>query len=150
MVNVLLFLNNENQKTKNIPAMKTTTNINRIDIIAFIAVIILFAFMMPLKAATGKNTNAELSEIQVASEQLAMFNNEIERAIEFTAPVLSENFETVTAESRLEDLFSSVEQDAVYSSPSVNENLEVADAIQNLDNLNLQIEESVRYIASIN
>jgi hypothetical protein len=147
---VLLLLNNENQKQKNIPAMKTTTNINRIDIIAFIAVIILFAFMMPLKAAAGKNTNAELSEIQVASEQLAMFNNEIERAVEFTAPVLSENFETVTTESRLEDIFGSLVSAVKYTSPSVNENLEVADAIQNLDNLNSQIEESVRYTASIN
>jgi hypothetical protein len=150
MVDVLLLLNNENQKQKNIPAMKTTTNINRIDIIAFIAVIILFAFMMPLKAAAGKNTNAELSEIQVASEQLAMFNNEIERAVEFTAPVLSENFETVTTESRLEDIFGSLVSAVKYTSPSVNENLEVADAIQNLDNLNSQIEESVRYTASIN
>jgi hypothetical protein len=128
--------------------MKTTTNINRIDIIAFIAVIILFAFMMPLKASAGKNTNAELSEIQSASMQLAMFNNEIEKAVEFTAPVLSENFEVMAAESRLEDLFSSVELDAIYSSPAVDDNFETVTAIENLDNLNSEIEQAVRYTAA--
>ena len=128
--------------------MKTTTNINRIDIIAFIAVIILFAFMMPLKAATGKYTNAELSEINVASVQLAMFNNEIEEAVEFTAPVLSENFEVMAAEFQLEDLFGSVEQDAVYSSPAVDDNFETATAIENLDSLISEIEHAIRYTAS--
>ena len=128
--------------------MKTTTNINRIDIIAFIAVIILFAFMMPLKADTGKNTNAELNEIQAASAQLAMFNNEIEKAVEFTAPALTENFEVMAAESRLEDLFGSVERDAVYSSPAVDDNFETATAIECLNNLNAEIEQAVRYTPS--
>jgi hypothetical protein len=130
--------------------MKTTTYINRKDIIAIIAVIILFALMMPLKAAAGKNTNAELSEIQAASLQLAVFNSEIEKAVEFTAPVLSENFEVMAAESRLEDLFGSLVSAAKYTSPTVNENFEEADAMKYLDNLNSQIEESVRYTASIN
>ena len=128
--------------------MKTTANINRIDIIALIAVIILFAFMMPLKAATGKNANAELNQIQSASVQLALFNNEIKEAVEFTAPVLSESFEVMVAESQLEDLFRSVEQDAVYSSPAVDDNFETTNAFENLDNLNAEIEQAVRYIAS--
>jgi len=130
--------------------MKTTTYINRKDIFAIIAVIILFALMMPLKAANGKNEGAELSKIQAASIQLALFNNEIEKAVEFTAPVLSENFETAIAESRLEDLIGSLVSVAKYTTPSINENFEVADAMQSLDNLNSQIEESVRYTASIN
>jgi hypothetical protein len=128
--------------------MKNTANINRIDIIAFIAVIILFAFMMPLKAATGKNTNAELNEIQAASLQLALFNNELERAVEFTAPVLSENFEVMAAESQLEVAFGAVEQDAVYRSPAADDNFETATAIENLDNLNSEIEQAVRYTAA--
>jgi hypothetical protein len=129
--------------------MKTTTYINRKDIIAIIAVIILFALMMPLKAANGKNAGAELSEIQAASIQLALFNSEIEMAVEFTAPVLVENFEVMVAESQLEDLFSSVEQDAVYSSPAVDDNFETATAIENLDNLNSEIEHAVRYTSPI-
>ena len=128
--------------------MKTTTYINRKDIIAIIAVIILFALMMPLKAANGKNESAELSEIQAASIQLALFNNEVEKTVEFTAPVLSENFEVMAAEFRLEELFSSVEQDAVYSSPVADDNFETATAIENLDILNSEIEQAVRYTAS--
>jgi hypothetical protein len=128
--------------------MKTSTNINRIDIIALIAVIILFAFMMPLKAAAGKNANAELNGIEAASIQLALFNNEIEKAVEFTAPVLSESFEVMAAESSLEEMFVSVEQDAAYSSPAVGDNLETATAIENLDNLNSEIEKTIRYTAS--
>jgi hypothetical protein len=128
--------------------MKTTTSINRIDIIAFIAVIILFAFMMPLKADTGKNANDDLGELQAAFVQLALFNHEIEKAVEFTAPALSENFEVMAAESRLEDLFSSVEQDAAYSAPVEDENFEIATAIENLDNLNSEIEQAVRYTPS--
>jgi len=99
--------------------MKTTTNINRKDIIAIIAVIILFALMMPLNAANGKNASAELNEIQTASVQLAVFNNEIEKAVEFTAPVLSETFEVMAAESLLEEIFSFVAHDAAYNSPAV-------------------------------
>ena len=64
--------------------MKTTANISRIDIITVIAVIILFAMMMPSNAAIGKNANAGLSEIQAASSQLALFNNEIEKTVEYT------------------------------------------------------------------
>jgi hypothetical protein len=128
--------------------MKTAANINRIDIIALIAVIILFAFMMPLKAANGKNTDAELNEIQSASVQLALFNNELEKAVEFTAPVLTENFEVMVAESRLEDLFSSVEKDAIYNAPVADDNFETATAIESLDNLNSEIEQAVRYTPS--
>lgn len=128
--------------------MKTTTYITRKDIIALIAVIILFALMMPSKAANGKNTNAELSEVQTASAQLAIFNNEVEKAVEFTAPVLSENFDVMAAESQLEDMFVSVEKDAVYSVPVENENFETATALENLDNLNSEIEQAVRYTPS--
>jgi hypothetical protein len=128
--------------------MKTTTYINRKDIIAIIAVIILFALMMPLKAANGKNTSAELNEIQAASVELAMFNKEIEKSIEFTAPVLSESFEVMAAESQLADLFNSAEKEAAYSSPAVVDNFETATAIENLDNLNSEIEQAVKYTAS--
>ena len=89
--------------------MRTTTNISRIDIITVIAVIILFAIMMPSNAATGKNINSGLSEIQAASSQLALFNNEIERTIEYTAPVASENFEVANAIENLDNLTSQLE-----------------------------------------
>jgi hypothetical protein len=135
-------------KQKNIPAMKTTTYYTRKDVIAIIAVIILFALMMPLKAENGKNTTAELNEVQAASVQLALLNSEIEKAVEFTAPVLSGSFELMAAESQLEDLFVSVEKEAAYNSPALNENFETVDAIENLDNLNSEIEQAVRYTAS--
>jgi hypothetical protein len=130
--------------------MKTTKNLNQIAKVTFASVTILFASLMPMQAASVKGNSSEMNEIKAASHQLAVFNNEIEKAVEFNAPVLSENFETVAAESRLEDLFGSLVNAAKYTSPSVNENFEVADALQNLDNLNSQIEESVRYTASIN
>jgi hypothetical protein len=128
--------------------MKTTTYIDRKDIIAFIAVIILFALMMPLNAADGKNESAELSEIQAASVQLALFNNEVEKSVEFTAPALSENFEMMDAEFQLKDLFVSVEKEAAYSSPVVNDDYETVSAIEYLDNLNSEIEQNIRYTAS--
>ncbi len=128
--------------------MKTTANISRIDIITVIAVIILFAMMMPSNAATGKNANAGLSEIQAASNQLAIFNNEIEKTVEYTAPVAYENFEIMAAESSLEELFSSVAQEVVYSSPAVDENFEATIAKESLDSLNSEIEEAVKYTAS--
>jgi hypothetical protein len=126
--------------------MKTTTY-NRKDIIAIIAVIILFALMMPLKASDGKNSTDELNEIQAASAKLAMFNNELEKTVEFTAPVLSENFELMAAESQLEDLFVSVEKEAVYSSPAIDDNFETATAMASLDSLNAEIEQAVKYTA---
>lgn len=130
--------------------MKTTKNLNQIAKVTFASVTILFASLMPMQAASAKSSNSEMNEIKAASHQLAMFNNEIEKAVEFNAPVLSENFETAAAESRLEDLFSSLAGEAKYTSPSVSENFEVNDAMQSLDNLNSEIEESVRYTASIN
>ena len=130
--------------------MKTTKNLNQIAKVTFASVIILFASLMPMQAASVTNSNSEMKEVKGASQQLAMFNNEIEKSVEFNAPVLSENFETATAESQLEDIFTTMASVARYTSPSVNENFEVADALQNLDILNSQIEESVRYTASIN
>jgi hypothetical protein len=130
--------------------MKTTKNLNQIAKVTFASVTLLFASLMPMQAASLKSSNSELKEIQAASSQLARFNNEIEKAVEFNAPVLSENFETAVAESRLEDIFGSLTGIVKYTSPSVQENFEVADALQNLDNLNSQIEESVRFNASIN
>jgi hypothetical protein len=128
--------------------MKTTTYIDRKDIIAFIAVIILFALMMPLNAADGKNESAELSEIQTASVQLALFNNEVEKSVEFTAPTLSENFEMMDAEFQLKELFGSVEKEAAYSSTVVNDDYETVSAMEYLDNLNSEIELNIRYTAS--
>jgi hypothetical protein len=130
--------------------MKTTKNVNQIARVTFAAVTILFASLMPMQAASVKSSNSEMKEIQAASSQLASFNNEIEKAVEFNAPVLSENFETVMAESNLEDLFGTVAGVAKYTTPSVNENFEVAEALQSLDNLNSQIEVSVMYTASVN
>jgi hypothetical protein len=130
--------------------MKTTKNVNQIAAVTFASVTILFASLLPMQAASLKNSNSEMNEIKTASCQLAAFNNEIEKAVEFNAPVLSENFETVTAESRLEDLFGSMASLVKYTSPAINENFEVADALQNLDNLSSQIEESVRFTASVN
>jgi len=130
--------------------MKTTKNLNQIAKVTFASVTILFASLMPMQASSLKSSNSEMNEIKAAYNHLAIFNNEIENAVEFNAPVLSENFETVVAESRLEDIFGSLVSVAKYTSPSVNENFEVVDAMQKLDKLNSQIEESVRYTASIN
>jgi hypothetical protein len=130
--------------------MKTTKNFNQIAKVTFASVTILFASLMPMQAASVKNNNTEMKEIQAATNQLAMFNKEIEKSVEFNAPVLSENFETATAESRLEDIFGTLASTAKYTSPSANENFETAEALQNLDNLNSQIEESVRFTASVN
>lgn len=130
--------------------MKTTKNLNQIAKITFASVSFLLASLLPLQAASGKNINSGMKEIQAASNQLAIFNKEIEKTVEFSAPELSENFETAIAESRLDDLFGTLASEAVYVSPSAHESFEVADAIQNLDNLNSQIEESVRYTALVN
>jgi hypothetical protein len=130
--------------------MKTTKDINQIAKVTFASVAVLFASLFSMQAASVKNSNSDMSEIKAACNQLAIINNEIEKAVEFNAPVLSENFEMVTAESRLEDLVGSMVAVAKYTSPSVDENFEMADALQNLDSLNSQIEESVRYTASIN
>jgi hypothetical protein len=48
MVGVFHNYDNQDHNKKIYSAMETTTNINRKDIIAVIAVIILFALMMPL------------------------------------------------------------------------------------------------------
>jgi uncharacterized protein YchJ len=130
--------------------MKTTNNINRIAAVTFASVTFLFATLMPMQAASGKNGNSEMNEIQKASKHLALFNNEIEKTVEFNAPVLSENFETAVAESRLEDLFGSLAGEAKYISPSVHEDFEAVDAMQNLVNLNTNLEASIRYTASVN
>jgi hypothetical protein len=129
--------------------MKTTKNFNQIAKITFASLAVLFASLLTVKAESVKN-DSEMKEITAASNQLALINNEIEKAVEFNAPVLSENFETAAAESRLEDLFGSLVSEARYTSPSVNEDFEIAEALVNLNNLNSQIEESVRYTASVN
>ena len=128
--------------------MKTSKNVTQIAKVTFASVTFLFASLMPMQAASGKNTSSQMNEIQAASNELAMFNNEIEKAVAFNAPALSEKseaFEAYVAESMLNDMFSSVAQDAAYVSPSVNENLETAEAMDNLDSLNAQIEQSVKY-----
>jgi hypothetical protein len=105
-----------------------------------------------MQAASGKNASSEMNEIQAASNSLAMYNNELEKAVAFNAPVLSENseeFEAFVAESRLNDLFSSTARVAQYVSPAVNEDFEVAVALENMDQLNAQIEQSVRYNPSV-
>jgi hypothetical protein len=132
--------------------MKTTRNLNQIAKVTLASVTFLFASLMPMQAASGKNTSSEMNEIQAASNSLAMYNHEIETAVAFNAPALSEKseeFEVFVAESKLNDLFSSAAHEAQYVSPAVNENFEVAVALENLDQLNAQIEQSVRYTASV-
>ena len=131
--------------------MKTSRNLNQIAKVTFASAIFLFASLMPMQAASGKNTASGMNEIQIASNELAMFNNEIEKAVAFNAPSFSEKseaFEVFVAESMLEDMFSSVAQDAAYVSPSVNDNFETAEAMVSLNNLNAQLEQSVRYTAA--
>ena len=132
--------------------MKTSKNLTQIAKVTFASVTFLFASLMPMQAASGKNTASGMNEIQAASNELAMFNNEIEKSVAFNAPTLSEKseaFEVFVAESMLEDMFSSVAQDAAYVSPSVNEDFELAAAVESLDSLNAHIEQSVKYTASI-
>jgi len=128
--------------------MKTLKNLNQIAKVTFASATFLFASLMPMQAASGNASG--MNEIQVASNELAMFNSEIEKAAEYTAPALSEKseaFEVFVAESRLEDMFSSAAQAAAYVSPAVNEEFEVAVAMENLDSLNAEIEQSVKYVA---
>lgn len=122
--------------------MKTSKNLNQIAKVTFASVTFLFASLMPMQAASGKNT---------AFDQLAMYNNEIEKAVAFYAPALSEESEALelfVAESMLDDMFTSAARNAAYVSPSVNENFETAEAMENLDSLNAQIEQSVKYTAA--
>jgi hypothetical protein len=132
--------------------MKTTRNLNQIAKVTLASVIFLFASLMPMQAASGKNTSSEMNEIQAASNSLAMYNTELEKAVAFNAPALSEKsdeFEAFVAESKLEDLFTSAALAAQYVSPAVNEDFEVAVALESMDQLNAQIEQSVRYTASV-
>ena len=132
--------------------MKTTKNLNQIAKVTLASVTLLFASLMPMQASSGKNTSSEMNEIQAASNSLAMYNTELENAVAFNVPALSENseeFEVFVAESRLNDLFSSAALEAQYVSPAVNEDFEVAVALENLDQLNSLIEQSVRYTASV-
>lgn len=131
--------------------MKTLKNLNQIAKVSFASVTFLFASLMPMQAASGKNTASEMNEIQAASNQLAMMNNEVEKEVAFYAPATSEEteaFELFVAESMLEDMFTSTARDAAYVSPSVNESLETAEAMENLDALNARIEQSVKYTAA--
>ncbi len=132
--------------------MKTTKNLNQIAKVTLASVTVLFASLLPMQAASGKNASSEMNEIQAASNSLAMYNTELEKAVAFNVPALSENsaaFEVFVAESRLNDLFSSAALEAEYVSPAVNENFELAVALENLDQLNSQIEQSVKYTASV-
>jgi hypothetical protein len=132
--------------------MKTTKNLNQIAKVTLASVTLLFASLMPLQAASGKNASSEMNELRAASNSLAMYNTELEKAVAFNAPALSENsveFDAFVAESKLNDLFSSAAKEAQYVSPAVNENLEVATALENMDHLNAQIEQSVKYTASV-
>jgi hypothetical protein len=132
--------------------MKTTKNLNQIAKVTLASVTLLFASLMPMQAASEKNAGSEMNELRAASNSLAMYNTELEKAVAFNAPALSENsveFDAFVAESKLNDLFSSAAKEAQYVSPAVNENLEVATALENMDHLNAQIEQSVKYTASV-
>ncbi len=130
--------------------MKTLKNTNQIAKVAFASVTFLFASLMPMQATSGETSASVMDEIQVASTELAMFNNEIEKSIAFTAPAVSgeaEAFELFVTESRLEDMFGSAAQAVAYVSPAVDDDFEVAVALENLNDLNTEMEQSVRYIA---
>jgi hypothetical protein len=132
--------------------MKTTKNLNQIAKVTLASVTFLFASFMTLQAASGKNTNSEMNDVQAASNSLAMYNNEVEKTVAFNAPALTENsaaFEVFVAESRLNDLFSATALESQYVSPSVNEDFDTAVALENLDQINAQIEQSVKYTASV-
>jgi hypothetical protein len=132
--------------------MKTTKNLNQIAKVTLASAAFLFASLMPMQAASVKNTSSEMNEMQAASNSLAMYNTELEKAVAFNAPALTESaeeFEAFVAESRLSDLFSSAAKEAKYVSPAVNEDFEVAGALENLAHLNAQIEQSVKYTASV-
>jgi hypothetical protein len=131
--------------------MKTSRNLNQIAKVTFASVTFLFASLMPMQAANGKNSASEMNEIQTASNELAMLNNDVEKSVAFTAPAVSEKseaFEAFVAEIMLDDMFSSLAKDAAYVSPSVNENFDVSNAVESLDSLNAQIEQSVKYTAA--
>jgi hypothetical protein len=130
--------------------MKTTKNLNQIAKVTLASVTLLFASFISMQANSGKNTTSEMYEIQAATNNLDLYNVELEKEAAFSAPALSEKsaeFEAFVAESNLNDLFTSAALDAQYVSPSVNEDFEVAVALENLDQLNTQIEQSVRYTA---
>ncbi len=131
--------------------MKTTRNFNPIATAALATVTFLFASLIPVQAASGKNTSSDMNEIQAASNNLAMYSIEVEKTVAFNAPVLMENsasFEVFVAETRLNDIFSSASTEAQYVSPVINEDFEVAVSLENLDQLSAQIQESVKYTAS--
>jgi len=131
--------------------MKTTKNLNQIAKVTLASFTLLVATLMPMQATEGKNANSEMNEVQAASSMLAMYNSELEKAVAFNAPALSEKseeFEAFMAESKLDDLFGSVAEVAAYVSSAVNEDFEVSVAMENMDQLNAQIEQSVKYTAS--
>lgn len=130
--------------------MKTTRNFNQTAKVTLASVTLLFASLIPMQANSGKNSSSEMNEIQAASNNLAMYNTELEKAVAFNAPSLSENseaFEVFVAESKLNDMFSISAKETQYTAPAVNEDLDVAVAMENLEALNSQIEESVKYTA---
>ncbi len=69
--------------------MKTTKNLNQIAKVTLASVTFLFASVMPMQATSGKNTSSEMNEIQTASNSLAMYNSELEKAVAFNAPALN-------------------------------------------------------------
>jgi len=128
--------------------MKTTKNLNQIAKVTFASVTFLFASLMPMQAASARNAHSGMNEVQIASNELAMFNTEVEKSVAFSAPAMSEkseDFDLYVAEAELDEMFTSAAQDAVYVSPEVNVDFEVAVAVENLDSLNAQIEQSVKY-----
>jgi len=130
--------------------MKSTRNFNQTVKVTIASVTFLFAALMPIQATSGENNSSEMNELQAASSNLSMFNNELEKAAAFNAPAFSENsgaFEVFVAESKLTDLFSSAAKETRYEAPAVYEDLDVAVALENLDQLNSQVELSVRYTA---
>ncbi len=75
--------------------MKTTKNLNQIAKVTLASAIFLFASLMPMQAASGKNTSSEMNEIQAASNSLAMYNNEVEKTVAFQRPGFIRKFSRI-------------------------------------------------------
>ena len=95
--------------------MKTTRTLNQIAKLTLASATFLFASLMPMQAASGKNTSSEMNEIQAASNSLAMYNTELEKAAAFNAPALSEDFEVAVALENMDQLSAQIEQSVKYT-----------------------------------
>jgi hypothetical protein len=134
---------------KNIQAMKATMKTKRNARAIAAAVALLSVLAVPVQAAAVNS-----KEVNDAVNRLEAYNNELEKAITFYVPVVTETVEEYlafeAAEMRLEETVSNLEDAARYITPAVAENFEdyeVKEAQENLDEVIRQIEHSIGYTA---